>query len=91
MFTIGYQGDTALVDGTAKRQYGGLSTEELAERGLLKAALCSALYSGEESQVEVVMKSYKKRAGISSMTIDQLKRTLGVFTLPEGISKVKVL
>ncbi len=91
MFTIGYQGETALVDGTAKRQYGGLSTNELAERGLLKAALCSALYSGEASEIEAVMESYKKRTGISSITIDQLKRTLGVFTLPEGITKVKVL
>jgi len=40
LFTIGYQGDTALVDGSAKRQYGGLSTRELAAKGLLKPAMC---------------------------------------------------
>ena len=91
MFTIGYQGEVALVDGTAKRQYGSLSTKELTDLGLLKAALCSALYSGDDGEVEIVMESYKRRTGVGSVTVDQLKRTLGVFSVPEGISKVKVL
>lgn len=91
LFTIGYQGDTALVDGSAKRQYGGLSTRELAVKGLLKPAMCSALHSGKQSEIEVVLETYKKRSGDSGITVEQLKRILGVFTVPDRIAKAKVL
>lgn len=91
IFTIGYQGDTALVDGSAKRQYGKLSTRELADRGMLKPALCSALYSDDQKEIDEVLEVYRTRSGAASVTLDQLKRTLGVFAMPQGISRVKVL
>ena len=91
MFTIGYQGDTALVDGSAKRQYGRLSTRELAEKGLLKPAMCSALYSGEQAEVEAVLETYRKQGGDPGVTVEQLKRMLGVFAVPERTTKGKVL
>jgi len=92
IFTIGYQGDTALVDGSGKRQYGRLSTRELAEHGLLKPALCSAVFSGDEAEVQTVLEIYRKMSGSSTMTAEQLKRTLGVFSISDSsITKVKVL
>ena len=91
IFTIGYQGDTALVDGSAKRQYGRLSTRELAEKGFLKPALCSALYSEKQEDVDAVLAFYRERSGRPNVTFEQLKRTLGVYSVPEKILKVKVL
>ena len=91
IFTIGYQGDTALVDGSAKRQFGRLSTRELAEQGMLKAALCSALFSEKQEEIDEVLAVYRERSSSPHITLDQLKRTLGVFSLPEHITKVKVL
>ena len=44
VFTIGYEGNTAVVDGAMKKRYGSRSTAQLAELGLYKQALCSAIY-----------------------------------------------
>ena len=44
VFTIGYEGNTAVVDGPLKKRYGGLNTEQLAEQGLYKQALSLAIY-----------------------------------------------
>ena len=91
IFTVGYQGDTALVDGSAKRQYGRLTTRELAERGLLKPALASALHSGSQEEIDLVIQHYAQRTGRAPMNADRLKRTLGVFEVPDTITKIKVL
>ena len=44
VFTIGYEGNTAVVDGAMKKRYGSLSAEQLAEKGLYKQALCAVIY-----------------------------------------------
>lgn len=44
VFTIGYEGNTAVVDGAMKRRHGSLSAAELAGLGLYKQALCAAVY-----------------------------------------------
>ncbi|HUZ18105.1 MAG TPA: hypothetical protein VMV68_06940 [Spirochaetia bacterium] len=91
IFTIGYTGETAIVDGAAKARFGRMTTRELAEAGLLKPALCSALYSKDASQVEEVLAIYKQKGGPATMSVDQLKRTLGVFDLPDNIVRIKLL
>lgn len=92
IFTIGYQEDTAIVDGRARSRYGRQSTRELAEQGLLKPALCSALYSRSADEVEEVRRVFNERSGTDPISVDQLKRTLGVFDLPASIiSKVKII
>lgn len=45
IFTIGYDGPHAVVDSQARRRYGSLSTRELAERGLYRAAYASVVYA----------------------------------------------
>jgi hypothetical protein len=44
VFTIGYEGNTSVVDGAMKRRHGSRSTTQLAELGLYKQALCSVIY-----------------------------------------------
>jgi hypothetical protein len=44
VFTIGYEGNTAVVDGAMKKRYGSLSAEQLVEHGLYKQALCAVVY-----------------------------------------------
>ncbi len=91
VFTIGYSGEVAMVDGNAKRSYSHMSTRELAEAGLFKPALCSALYSGNQAELQEVLAAYREKAENPSMTADQLKRTLGVFAVPESIVRVKII
>ncbi len=91
MFTIGYDGDTAIIDGKARKRYGKLTTEELAGAGLFKPAFCSALFSGNESEIQLVIDAYSRGEGSSYTSEDDLKRLFGVYEVRQDITKVKAL
>jgi hypothetical protein len=79
IFTIGYDGPAAVVDNQAKKRYGSLSTRELAEKGLFRAAYSSAVYSKNPGELETLVEIYNKTSG-SSLTVDaSLDRLFGVF------------
>jgi hypothetical protein len=79
VFTIGYDGDAAVVDGQAKRRYGSLSTAELAEKGLFRAAYSSAIYSKEPGELQTVLDAYNRVSGSSLTPASPLNRLFGVF------------
>ena len=92
-FTIGFQGDTAIVDKRAMRQYRRLSTMELAEKGLYRAAFCSALFSGKEDEMTEFIRFFGEKTNAAGATdrvvdADQLKRLFGVYTVPDEIKRV---
>ena len=72
VFTIGYDGPSAVVDRQAKKKYGKLSTRELAEKGLLRAAYSSAVYSKDSEELKFI-------AGLAKADISALDRLFGVF------------
>lgn len=96
-FTIGYDGERAVVDGKARSQYGRLGSLELAEKGLYRAAFASALWSlnqeGAKEQAEADMNAFialfNKVAGTSYSRPEELQRLFGV-TL-ESVSRTLVL
>jgi len=96
-FTIGYDGERAVIDGKARREFGKLTTMELAEKGLYRAAFASALWglSQEHSkeQAEAEMRSFidffNRVAGTSYSRAEELQRLFGV-TL-ESVSRTLVL
>ena len=88
IFTVGYQGDTAIVNASAKKKYGRLTTEELAKQGLFKSAICSAVYDENEEELERVMHIFNERNGKSVDSVASLKRMFGVTKVPEGINKI---
>jgi hypothetical protein len=81
IFTIGYDGPTAVVDGQAKRRYGSLSTRELAEKGLFRAAYSSAIWSRDPKDIEVLLEIYNSVSGSSLKTDSALDRLFGVFPI----------
>lgn len=89
IFTIGYEGDTAVVDGKAKVQYGKLSTVALAEEGLYRSAFASALFADTEDDIKAFASIYNAKAGTSYTTKEEFQRLFGVKT--ETIRRVKVL
>ncbi len=89
MFTIGYDGPIAVVDGQAKKKYGCLSTIELAEMGMFRAAYCSALRSGVSAELDAVVAAYNKAAKTSLTRESPLGRLFGVY--PVEVSRCKVL
>ncbi|MDR3166528.1 MAG: hypothetical protein LBT93_01185 [Treponema sp.] len=79
IFTIGYDGPAAIVDGQAKKRYGALSTRKLAEKGLFRAAYSSAVFSKKREELEIVVELYNKAAGTSFDASSPLDRLFGVF------------
>ena len=93
IFTIGYDGPSAVVDKHARNKYGKLNTRELAEKGLFRAAYSSAVYSGNPDELKFVADAYNrlgknlspppavpdyKTADLPDVDIPALERLFGV-------------
>ena len=91
VFCIGYEGNTAIVDGRMMRRYRSHSTVQLAEAGLYKQAVCSALWSGNRQELEEVLSIYNQKTTPPLRTVEELTRTFGTSGVPEGVKKVTVV
>ncbi len=91
VFSLGYQGESAIVDGQAKNQYKNLSTAELADLGLFRAAFNSALFSDDNKEIDIVIQAYNRKSGADIATAESMKRLLGIFSIPENIVKVTLI
>ena len=96
VFTIGFDGERAVVDGRARRQYGKLGTMELAEKGLYRAAFSSALWtlensgdSRDEGEMRQFIDFFNKLAGTSFTKMEELQRLFGVAY--EEVTKILLL
>jgi hypothetical protein len=94
VFTIGYDGPAAVVDGQARKRFGSLSTRELAEKGLFRAAYSSAVYSKDPAEIEAVIEIYNRtitasQNGVSPGAVSSPDRLFGVF--PVEVKRVIVL
>lgn len=88
VFSIGFDGNTAIVNTALKRKYGKLTTRELAEKGLFKAALCSAIFAGIPREVDTVLEVFNRSVDTPAGSADELKRIFGVAEIPRGATKV---
>ncbi|MFQ3620400.1 MAG: hypothetical protein SNJ78_05590 [Spirochaetales bacterium] len=91
IFTIGYQGNVAIIDGKARKQYATHTTRQLAEAGLFKPAFCSALYSGDPKEMEEFLTLFNASIQGPPYTQEQLCRLFGVYEVPKSSIKSKVL
>lgn len=91
IFTIGYQGDTAIVDGKQARKYSSYSFDGLLDEGLFKPAFCKAVYDGNEEGMKKVLEVYNRLSGSEYSSILGLKRLFGVFGVPEVVGKVSTI
>jgi hypothetical protein len=90
VFTIGYDGNAAVVDGQAKRKYGSLGAKELAEKGFFRAAYQAALYSKDTREIDTVLGMYNRLAGTGYTAESAPHRLFGVFPL-ENIKRAIIL
>jgi hypothetical protein len=88
MFSTGFSGDSAIVDASARRAYGRLSTRELAEKGLFKAAVASASYQKDGEELSVVLEIYNRNNQKPLTSVEELKRTFGVLEMIDHIDRV---
>lgn len=91
VFCIGYQGDTAIVDKNLAARYGKLSTRQLFEAKLFKAALSSALWEDNASDLEFLMSEYNRQSQVPVKTNEALKRAFGVNDVYKDIQKTNYL
>jgi hypothetical protein len=91
IFTVGYQGETAIVNGELKSGYGKLNSIEFAEKGFFKSAICSALYEKNSGDLEKILDIYNSKVEKKLNTVDDLKKTFGVTDVPEGIARVSII
>ena len=89
IFTVGYEGTVALVDRRAKRRYAKYSTLELAKAGLLRAAFCSALYSGDEKEQQQLLDWYRDNSEVPASNFEHLRSYYGVFEVPPNSIKTQ--
>ena len=91
IFCIGCEGSTAIIDGRMLRRHGSHTTRQLAEAGLFKQAVCSAVFNGSPAELDEVLSLYNARTEAPIASVDELKRTFGVAGVPEGVKKVTVV
>jgi len=91
VFCIGFEGSTAIIDGRMLRRHGSWSTRQLAEAGMFKQAVCSAVYSESPGELEEVLSLFNARTKAPIASAEELKRTFGVAGVPEGVKKVTVV
>ena len=95
LFVIGYDGETAVVHGQQRRRYGKLTTTQLLDRGLYKAAFCSADHAaqteaaGAAEELEMVRATVEQVTG-RPHTVADLRKLFGVFGVPAGIKRIIV-
>jgi len=88
VFTIGFQGDAAIVDSKALKRHRRMSTMELAEEGLYRAAFCSAIFSGVSDEMNQFISFFGEKTGMSGLTEDRLQRLFGVYTVPDQVKRI---
>ena len=91
VFCIGFEGSTAIVDGRLLRRFRSASTRQLAEAGLYKQAVCSAVFGSSDSELGEILSIYNASTASPIGTVEELKRTFGVSVVPEGVKKVTVV
>jgi hypothetical protein len=91
VFCIGFEGSTAIIDGRLLRRHGSQTTRQLAEAGLFKQALASAVFSGSAQELEEVLALYNQGTSTPVRSTDELKRIFGISGVAEGVKKVTVV
>ncbi|MCL2792188.1 MAG: hypothetical protein FWD87_03780 [Spirochaetaceae bacterium] len=88
IFTVGYDGNTAIVDSKARRRYSRLTTMQLLEAGFFKPALCSAIYSENPDELSAVLEKYNSFAEKKIDSVEQLKLVIGIQKVPKEIRQI---
>ncbi|MDR1933883.1 MAG: hypothetical protein LBQ57_13805 [Spirochaetales bacterium] len=91
IFTIGYQGGVAIIDGNAKKKNSGASYKELAEKGLYKAAYCAVLEAGDAAALDEFIAFFNERVSGRTYGKEDLSRLFGVYGIPEGIARTQII
>lgn len=85
VWTVGYQGNTAIVNRRMKSSVTTLSPRELLEQGHLKPAVCAAIWDSrtDPAALDAFVADFVRTTGLS-LGLEDIKRLVGVYAIPEG-------
>lgn len=85
VFTIGYDGSTAIVDRKTQRKYRNATAAQLLAAGLYRQAFCAALF---DEQLQDFVAEFRDATGIAVADADAIKRLFGVFDVPDSVKNI---
>jgi hypothetical protein len=91
VFTIGYEGNSAVVDSKAKRRYRKYGTLDLAKAGQHKAAFSAALYNEDEQEMAELLAYFRENTTLPADDTETLKRLFGVYGVPPHVTRVMMV
>lgn len=91
VFCIGFEGSTAIIDGRMLRHHRSSTTRQLAEAGLFKQAVASAVFANNDTELEEVRTIFNQKTPAPLGSVEELKRMFGVSGIPEGVTKITVV
>jgi len=91
IFAVGFDGNTAIVDKSARAMYGKLDTKALADKGLFKAAYRSAVFSGSSEDADYVLEKFNEVSKIRYENSEDLAKVFGVQPPSDDITSVRAV
>jgi hypothetical protein len=83
VWTVGYQGNIAQVNALRKKQWPNSDAMKLLDAGLFRPSFCAALWEAEGNArgLDAWINAFSDKTGIR-MSLDEVKRLLGVYSIP---------
>ena len=78
MFTVGFDGAAAVVDGEMRRRFGRATVADLLAAGYYRPAACAAVWDDDEAAVQQVIEAFNKASGSALRAREDLVRLFGV-------------
>ncbi len=78
MFTVGFDGATAVVDGEMRRRYSRATVADLVAAGYYRQAACAALWDDDEAAVRQVIEAFNEATGAGLRSREDIVRLFGV-------------
>lgn len=90
VFTVGFDGDKAIVDKRARSRYGALDARALADKGLYKEAYRRALYDEDVAAAAYVLEKFNEVSPVTYARPDDLVKVFGIQS-PGEVSAVRAV
>ncbi len=78
VFTVGFDGATAVVDGEMRRRFGRATVADLVAAGYYRPAACAAVWDDDEAAVQQVIEAFNRASGGALRVREDLVRLFGV-------------
>jgi hypothetical protein len=91
VFTIGFDGNKAIVDKRSRSRYSKLDTRTLADEGFFRAAYRSAVYDTDLQAAEYVLEKFNNVSPVKYEKSSDLDKVFGVQPPSDDITGIRAI